>query len=47
MRMIQHGKATVLGDAASDHELFMASCPPAMFKPEDVRVKCNAERLKV
>ena len=47
MRMMQHGKVTVLGDTASDHELFMAACDPVMFKPEDIRTKCDAERLKV
>ena len=47
MRMMQHGKATVLGDTASDHEIFMAQAEPISFLPKEIRSKCNAECLEV
>lgn len=43
---MEHGKVTVLGDAASDHEIFMIS-KQREIPPELIHKKCNAERLKV
>jgi hypothetical protein len=46
VRVMVHGKETVLGDAASDHELFLTNvlyrCPAA-----EVIRKRKAEHLKV